>query len=134
MGGGGEMFPGLDIFFSLTTRSCRFICIKIKWSLPYASEYLCSRSASRTKHVVWISSVVDIHLLDITVCATLKLCLKFNVNQTRQVKVKLIKQQQQNKQTNKQKRKYNHCTAHNSQLLTAGETIFPIVECTRLRR
>ena len=56
--------------------------IKIKWSFPYAGDSLCSRSASRTKHAVWISSLVDILLLDIPVCATLKLCLKFNVNQT----------------------------------------------------
>ena len=56
--------------------------IKIKWSFPYAGDSLCSRSASRTKHAVWISSLVDIFLLDISVYATLKLCLKFNVNQT----------------------------------------------------
>ena len=56
--------------------------IQIKWSFPYAGDSLCSRSASRTKHAVWISSLVDILLLDISVYATLKLCLKFNVNQT----------------------------------------------------
>ena len=56
--------------------------IKIKWSFPYAGDSLCSRSASRTKHAVWISSLVDILLLDISVYATLKLCSKFNVNQT----------------------------------------------------
>ena len=52
------------------------------WSFRYAGDSLCSRSASRTKHAVWISSLVDIFLLDISVYATLKLCLKFNVNQT----------------------------------------------------
>ena len=55
---------------------------KIKWSFPYAGDSLCSRYASQTKHAVWISSLVDILLLDISVYATLKLCLKFNVNQT----------------------------------------------------
>ena len=40
--------------------------IKIKWSIPYeAGEYLCSRSPSQTKHAVWISGLVDIHLLDV---------------------------------------------------------------------
>ena len=37
--------------------------IKIKWSFPYAGDSLCNRSASRTKHAVWISSLVDILLL-----------------------------------------------------------------------
>ena len=41
--------------------------IKIKWSFPYAGDPLCSRSASRTKHAVRISSLVDILLLDISV-------------------------------------------------------------------
>ena len=44
--------------------------IKIKWALPYAGDSLCSRSASRTKHAVWISSLVDILLLDISVYVT----------------------------------------------------------------
>ena len=77
--------PKLDpVFFLIlkTPRPTPSPIIKIKWSFPYAGDSLCSRSASRTKHAVWISSLVDILLLDISVYATLKLCLKFNVNQT----------------------------------------------------
>ena len=78
--------PKLDPFFlfflNLTAPPPHSPIIKIKRSFPYAGDSLCSRSASRTKHAVWISSLVDILLLDISVYATLKLCLKFNVNQT----------------------------------------------------
>ena len=78
--------PKLDPFFFFLNRTAPppppSRIIKIKWSFPYAGDSLCSRSASRTKHAVWISSLVDILLLDISVYATLKLCLKFNVNQT----------------------------------------------------
>ena len=76
--------PKLDpVFFFLNlTAPLPSPIIKIKWSFSYAGDSLCSRSASRTKHAVWISSLVDILLLDISVYATLKLCLKFNVNQT----------------------------------------------------
>ena len=78
--------------------------IKIKWSFPYAGDSFCSRSASRTKHAVWISSLVDIILLDISVYATLKLCLKFNVNQTGEsLTHKTSTTKQTNKPTNKQK-------------------------------
>ena len=80
---------GSCFFFNLTAPLPSPI-IKIKWSFSYAGDSLRSRSASRTKHAVWISSLVDILLLDISVYATLKLsvyatlklCLKFNVNQT----------------------------------------------------
>ena len=74
------MFPGLGIIF-LSRRGPVFllvyitirkivIIIKIKRSFPYAGDSLCSRSASRTKHAVWISSLIDILLLDISVYAT----------------------------------------------------------------
>ena len=88
-----RIYSALDMF-SAKIGSCFFffnltppplppsLIIKIKWSFPYAGDSLCSRSASRTKHAVWISSLVDILLLDISVYATLKLCLKFSVNQT----------------------------------------------------
>ena len=78
--------PKLDplflFFFLNLTAPPPSLIIKINWSFPYAGDSLCSRSASRTKHAVWISSLVDIFLLNISVYATLKLCLKFNVNQT----------------------------------------------------
>ena len=86
------IYPVLDIFFGQNWILFFFFIqiilqpppppLLIIWSFSYAGDSLCSRSASRTKHIVWISSLVDILLLDIPVCATLKLCLKFNVNQT----------------------------------------------------
>ena len=74
--------PKLNLFFKSYSPPLPSPIIKIKWSFPYAGDSLCSRSASRTKHAVWISSLVDILLLDISVYATLKLCLQFNVIQT----------------------------------------------------
>ena len=104
--------PKLDLFFLISQPPSPII--KIKISFPYAGDSLCSRSASRTKHAVWISSLVDIFLLDISVYATLKLCLKFNVNQTGE---SLTHKTSTNKQTNKNENK--QCTAHDYQLLTA---------------
>ena len=65
--------PKLDpVFFFFLILHSPSLIIKIKWSFPYAGDSLCSRSASRTKHAVWISSLVDILLLDIVCLRNIK--------------------------------------------------------------